>query len=287
MEVVGPENLAKPNIGRTIIVGDVHGRYDNFMTLMKTLEYDPAKDKVILAGDLVAKGEKSLEVLDQAQKMGALCVRGNHDDEVLRWRGYLDSLKKTTKPAKPETEVKAEEPEDPAEDAAVELPKSVPEDLIPGSEHEMLARKMTAAQYKYLSSCPLILSLPDTLSPRKAAVYVMHAGVDPALSFEEQKPWTLFNVRSILDRVPSRKTKGLSWSKLYNEAESINVKTGKLGRLVVYGHDAEPEPNNQRWSIGVDTGCVKGGQLSAHIVEEDKVVSIECGKASDGQDGDD
>ncbi|KAF9965189.1 hypothetical protein BGZ70_005263 [Mortierella alpina] len=269
---LGPADSANPNGGRTIIVGDVHGRLEDFNKLIAELKYNQTMDKVILAGDLVAKGPDSLGVIDKARQMGAECVRGNHDDEVLRWRGYLDSLKKTTK-----TDFKNEE-----EDEA-----KVPEDLIPGSEHEKLARDMTDAQYKYLSSCPLILTLPDTLSPRNAAVYVMHAGIDPAHTFKEQKPWTLFNVRNILDGVPSRKKKGSSWSKGYNEAESKRVQKGAEGHLVVYGHDAGRGLNNQKWSIGLDTGCVKGNQLSAYIVEQDKVVSIDCGKASEGDDGDD
>ncbi|KAF9283431.1 hypothetical protein BGZ68_005348 [Mortierella alpina] len=316
-EALGPADLAKPNGGRTIIVGDVHGHLDGLMTFLSKVEFDQTKDKLILAGDLVAKGPKSLEVLDKVRQMGAECVRGNHDDEVLRWRGYLDSLKK--KPSVKEEEVEddetceiddddkeedveadkddseeqcEDEPETPPKEQPVEevvdLPKSIPKDLIKGSQHHLLAQKMTDAQYEYLSNCPLMLTLPDTISKRKDAIYVMHAGINPVEGFDNQQPWTVFNVRNILDgKVPSRKKKeGTSWSKMYNDAESKRVEKGAKGRLVVYGHDAGRGLNKQQWSIGLDSGCVRGGELSGYIVEEDKVVSVQCSDVTNGGEDD-
>jgi hypothetical protein len=38
----------------------------------------------------VFKGEDSLGVIRRARELGALCVRGNHDDKVVRLKTYLD-----------------------------------------------------------------------------------------------------------------------------------------------------------------------------------------------------
>ncbi|KAF9938972.1 hypothetical protein BGZ67_010171 [Mortierella alpina] len=290
-QALGPADLAKPNGGRTIIIGDVHGHLDGLMTFLSKVEFDQTKDKLILAGDLVAKGPKSLELLDKVQELGAECVRGNHDDEVLRWKGYLDSLTKK----KPTSEDKVEQDNEACDEECkgqthevetADVPKSVPKDLIPGSEHHLLAQKMTDAQYKYLLSCPLMLTLPDTISPLKVAIHVMHAGIDPALDFEKQQPWTLFNVRNILEGVPSRKKKGSSWSQLYNAAESKRVEKGAKGHLLVYGHDAGRGLNRQKWSIGLDTGCVGGGELSGYFVEQNKVNSFKCTDVGNGGEDD-
>ena len=38
-------------------------------------------------------------------------------------------------------------------------------------------------------------------------------------------------------------------------------------RLVLYGHTPRSEPKIDRRAIGLDTGCVYGGKLTAAIVE--------------------
>ena len=51
---------------------------------------------------------------------------------------------------------------------------------------------------------------------------------------------------------------------------------------VIYGHDAHRGLQLEKYSKGLDTGCFKGGKLSALVidkhsqVEEPKVVSVEC-----------
>ena len=42
-----------------------------------------SRDTLILLGDLVNKGPQSVQVVRRAQELGALAVRGNHDDAAL------------------------------------------------------------------------------------------------------------------------------------------------------------------------------------------------------------
>ncbi|GMH45161.1 hypothetical protein BSKO_13118 [Bryopsis sp. KO-2023] len=72
--------------GRVIIVGDIHGCCDEFLTLLKKCKYREDRDNLILVGDLVNKGPKSCEVLSEAVRLGAWAVRGNHDDGALMAR---------------------------------------------------------------------------------------------------------------------------------------------------------------------------------------------------------
>jgi len=69
--------------GRIIFVGDVHGCFDELQELLEIAQRDPARDTVVLLGDMVRKGPKSVEVVRWARENGALAVRGNHDDAVL------------------------------------------------------------------------------------------------------------------------------------------------------------------------------------------------------------
>lgn len=69
--------------GRIIFVGDVHGCFDELQELLEIAQRDPARDTVVLLGDMVRKGPKSVEVVRWARENGALAVRGNHDDAAL------------------------------------------------------------------------------------------------------------------------------------------------------------------------------------------------------------
>jgi hypothetical protein len=81
--------------GRTIIVGDIHGCYDELTALLERAGFG-ARDRVIAVGDLIVKGEKNREVLDLFIKDERFySVIGNHDRAVLRyWRGEDVQLKK-------------------------------------------------------------------------------------------------------------------------------------------------------------------------------------------------
>ena len=63
------------------VIGDVQGCFDELISLCSKVNFDPSKDKLIFAGDLVNRGPKSLEVLDFClkNKKSIKAVLGNHD----------------------------------------------------------------------------------------------------------------------------------------------------------------------------------------------------------------
>eukprot|EP00662_Eupelagonemidae_sp_cell21_P029778 gene29778-23700_t len=64
---------------RVVIVGDIHGCCDEFRDLLRAVGHRQGADTLILAGDLVNKGPKSVEVVRVARELGALAVLGNHE----------------------------------------------------------------------------------------------------------------------------------------------------------------------------------------------------------------
>lgn len=80
--------------GRTIVVGDIHGCYDELIELLERVSLR-ATDRVVAVGDLIVKGEKSREVLDLFMADARFSsVIGNHDLALLRfWRGEDVTLK--------------------------------------------------------------------------------------------------------------------------------------------------------------------------------------------------
>ena len=80
--------------GRTIVVGDIHGCYDELMALLRKAEFGP-DDTVVAVGDLIVKGPKNRQVLDLFIADKRLrAVLGNHDRAIKRYlHGKKDSLK--------------------------------------------------------------------------------------------------------------------------------------------------------------------------------------------------
>lgn len=76
------------------VIGDLQGCFDAFNRLLDALEFDENLDKIWLCGDVVARGENSLETLRQVKRLsdkGALTtVLGNHDITLIAtWRGIV------------------------------------------------------------------------------------------------------------------------------------------------------------------------------------------------------
>lgn len=69
----------------TYLIGDIHGCYDELLSLLQQVDFDPTRDELWLTGDLVARGPGSLDVLRYVRSLGD-CVRlvlGNHDLHLL------------------------------------------------------------------------------------------------------------------------------------------------------------------------------------------------------------
>ena len=76
------KKLECPN--KTFIVGDIHGCYDEFLKLLDKINYSPKNHRLILLGDIINRGPKSLEVLKWIKKNHIEVVLGNHELAFLK-----------------------------------------------------------------------------------------------------------------------------------------------------------------------------------------------------------
>lgn len=94
---------------RTIIVGDIHGCYEEFCLLLARLRFDESCDKLIVLGDIMDRGPDSFHVYQKARELSRamgerfVLIRGNHDqmfinasksrDNKFHW--YCNGAKRT------------------------------------------------------------------------------------------------------------------------------------------------------------------------------------------------
>lgn len=155
---------------------------------MGKLSYTPKTDVLIHVGDIIAKGSHtgSLAVLSWMTSNNITGVRGNHDQKVIEWRGWLDWI--STLPGGQRWLEQAQHRFLEAEKKGADLEvwefkerkrdrswwKTVPDGWILFGDHFRIARAMSKEHYAYLLSLPLKLHIPS------AHAFVVHAGVLPS-----------------------------------------------------------------------------------------------------------
>ncbi len=78
---------------KLIIYGDIHGCYNEFISLRKKI--NPNKNDIeVCVGDVITKGKDSVKLLKYIQKYNIKSVLGNHEDKLLR---YLEHEKREKK----------------------------------------------------------------------------------------------------------------------------------------------------------------------------------------------
>lgn len=292
-----PSNLIPPSLqsssdngplnGRLVIVGDVHGMRKSLEALLDKINFDKTKgDHLILTGDLVNKGPDSPGVVDIAMRLGASAVRGNHENAVLNaateinaTRDTLHSGNLTGSPAV-------------SENLATDLPKDtikeseIPEKCTPSNSHKT-ALALSKQQLDWLAALPFILrvKLPHTLiSSLGNTLLVVHAGLVPSIPLEEQDAHAILHMRSLVRTpdedgfMPAETSGEESWISEWDRwQDTLTSKT-----TVVFGHDAKRRLQLGRYTIGLDSGCLYGHQLSAVVIAashgelEHRIVQVDC-----------
>ena len=81
-------------------IGDIQGCFDAFQEILKKIAFDPKIDTLWVAGDLVNRGDKSLETLNYLYsiKDSIKVVLGNHDIALIAAHAGIKKVNKTIAP---------------------------------------------------------------------------------------------------------------------------------------------------------------------------------------------
>lgn len=279
-----------PRSRRLVIVGDIHGMRKSLENLLEKVGFEKAKgDHLILAGDITNKGPDSSGVVDLAIKLGASAVRGNHDNavldaaaEVAAKGGDFDlfrSLAGTS--TSPENTTASDGPEkNGSATANIEMRH--------GPITYNTASQLSAHQIEWLAALPFILriqlpqDIPSTLGKN---LVVAHAGLVPGVPLEEQDPHSVLHMRSLTQKsseedefTPDESSGEEGWAAEWDRwQEKLASRT-----TVVFGHDAKRRLQLGKYTIGLDTACLYGHQLSALVLSatdagiEHQIVQVDC-----------
>lgn len=226
------------------IVGDIHGCYDEFIQLLKKLNYEWRNGlpfhrdgrQLIFLGDITDRGPESLKMIDLVAKLVdndlALYIPGNHCNKLYRY--FLGR--------------------------PVQIKHGLETTVSELNRLNKQKLSQIASRFKQLyESSPLYLVLEE------GKLIVAHAGIkedDIGLYNERVKTFVLYgDITGQKDSngKPIRK----DWAVHYQGASWI-----------IYGHTPVHTPRYLNKTINIDTGCVFGGALTACRFPECVTVSV-------------
>jgi len=215
---------------RTLVISDIHGEFNKLMTLLEQVNYQSESDQLILLGDYIDRGPDSQAVVDKVielREKGAIALKGNHEDMMAKAFSNEDYIRVWVRNGGKET----------LESYGYQLGDEDDLDVIMSKLSPLKANEKVKRHLQFIESLDYYVETEDMI--------FVHGGVHPATPLAQTDPNVLIWIRD----------------------EFHNGYRGE--KTVVFGHtpanrlhgsyDIYFGENN---IIGIDGGCVFGGQLN-------------------------
>lgn len=122
-------------------------------------------------------------------------------------------------------------------------------------------KQLSGKDWDYIESMPL------TYEDKELGVVLVHGGFLPDRPWQRQPARVVTRIQVVgRDGEPHKRSEqpdAPHWSELWQGPP-----------FIVYGHTPRPEVARTRWTLGIDTGCVLGGSLTACILPEKQIVQV-------------
>jgi len=273
-------------------VGDIQGCYSSFMKLLDKISFDPSRDTLWVAGDLVNRGEGSLETLEYLYSIreSVEIVLGNHDITLIA--AYY-GIKKSN----------------PSIDPILNSPDA--KKLIDWLREQ----KFLHVDYQ-LGYCMSHAGISPEFDLGMAIRYAKR--VEEKLQGDHAEVWLKKMFKSGIDRFNRESSKTdidryivsaftrmrfcykdhrLDFDQKGAPTVALRVKGLKpwfesenrkdIHMKIIFGHWSTLGFYEDEYVLGLDTGCLWGGQLTAARIDRDQVVvvSVECGNRALSEEG--
>ncbi|GFR89092.1 Bis(5'-nucleosyl)-tetraphosphatase, symmetrical [Elysia marginata] len=213
-----------------LIVGDIHGCYDELQELIKTAKESTIDQELYLVcvGDMLNKGPKSKKVLvflrDLMDRGMASAVKGNHEEVILKHYSCLCKDKDYALPRR-YTYLKEFEDED----------------------------------FAFIKSLPYSISIPHL------NIIIVHAGLVPGIPLHRQSIQDLCQMRNVetnirfpwglVSTAHRKPIRGVAWATKWEGPQHV-----------YFGHDCRRGLQQLPFATGLDTGCVYGDKLTGVLL---------------------
>src|SRR5271166_2471046 len=211
-----------------VVVGDIHGCLEEFEELLKVIQYDKEKMRLVLAGDLMDRGPDPIGCVRKARELGVECVMGNHEDKHLRYHNH-EVKRLATGKANP-------------------MRRLAPEALAANDA-------LSDDDWNWMKRLPLKLHLTQTW-------WAIHGGCEPRFSLADQDPKQIIRCRYVDQRGHAQ---ALGPNLTQPEGTVYWTEAWKGPESIVYGHCVH-DLKTPRFDVcgaaqcvGIDTGCCFGG----------------------------
>ena len=122
---------------------------------------------------------------------------------------------------------------------------------------------------RYIASWPLVIDFPD------AGVAAVHGGFLPQMSVSRED---VERERDLVHHLRWIRKKDGEWRYVPKEKKKKDdllwAEKWRGDRFVVYGHTPLREPRFDKQALGLDTGCVYGGSLTAAVLENGEWATV-------------
>ena len=222
-------------MAKVAIIGDIHGCYNTFVKLLDKLPDDI--DQIYTVGDLIDRGSKSKEVVQECIDRGIISVRGNHEDM------FLDYIRKTGEYDRGVFELNGG-------DATI---RSYTREMWDeDSKIQIQIEDVPDEHIEYFSNMPYYIETDDFI--------LSHAGVSKFIedSFRDTRDFTHFR---------------LMWDR---DRKSINLGKFQVFGHTPVKYIKVAHSNDKPVHINIDSKCYDNMLLTAVILPDMKMVQVRC-----------
>lgn len=262
-------------------IGDLQGCHDEFLELLKKIGFRADRDRLWLTGDLVNRGPKSLDSLRRVRAMGdnLATVLGNHDLHLLA-AGFGGKSRKG--------DTLAEILDAPDRDALLGWLLERPLAHRDDGRDELLVHAGLVPQWTADDALELARAVGKALRKDPEGFFATMYGDkpdtwDPELTGEARRRFVV----NVLTRLRFCTADGRIDLKAKGAPDSAqgplkpwfaHPRRRHAGTRIVFGHWSTLGLHRGDGVLGLDTGCVWGGALTAVNLDDDDAppVSLPC-----------